>query len=368
MGVCSSAMTPEEESARRNNRAVDTTLKQSRVEEEQKIKLLLLGAGESGKTTIFKQMKILYGKGISDKDRRRAAEVVYTNVVSTMKLLLDQSRRLGKYEAIEARKEADEVIALPELGGVVVDADLAGKLATLWADPGVQATWQLRQEFQIVESVAAFFADLERIGAEDYVPTDADVLLTRVRTSGIVEEGYNIDGVTFRMFDVGGQRNERRKWIHCFEEVTAVIFVAAISEYNQVLYEDKDQNRMDEALALFNEIVNSRWFSKSGMILFLNKRDLLAEKIRRTPIQGCCGKYNDFPIDGPCTDENFDKYYAAAKKYWIQKFVEQKRKDVKKEIVYHVTCATDTENVSTVFNSCRQFILKHNLRDSGFIE
>ena len=76
-------------------------------------------------------------------------------------------------------------------------------------------------------------------------------------TSGIVEEKYVIDGVEFVMYDVGGQRNERKKWIHCFDNVTAVIFVAAISEYDQVLYEDNTQNRIIEAvnLMLRTEIV-----------------------------------------------------------------------------------------------------------------
>lgn len=54
---------------------------------------------------------------------------------------------------------------------------------------------------------------------------------------------YEIDGSTFEMYDVGGQRNERKKWIHCFDNVTAVIFVAALSEYDQCLFEDASTNR-----------------------------------------------------------------------------------------------------------------------------
>lgn len=45
--------------------------------------------------------------------------------------------------------------------------------------------------------------------------------------------------LTCRLFDVGGQRSERKKWIHCFEDVTAIIFCVAMSEYDQVLHEDE---------------------------------------------------------------------------------------------------------------------------------
>ena len=83
------------------------------------------------------------------------------------------------------------------------------------------------------------------------------MLLARVRTSGIVTESYEIDNVIFEMYDVGGQRNERKKWIHCFDNVTAVIFVGAISEYNQKLFEDTSTNRMVEALDLYEEVNNN---------------------------------------------------------------------------------------------------------------
>lgn len=39
------------------------------------------------------------------------------------------------------------------------------------------------------------------------------------------------------MVDVGGQRSERRKWIHCFQNVTSIMFLVALSEYDQVLVE-----------------------------------------------------------------------------------------------------------------------------------
>jgi hypothetical protein len=75
--------------------------------------------------------------------------------------------------------------------------------------------------------------------------------------------------------DVGGQRNERRKWIHCFEDVLILIFLTAISEYDQVLAEDDETNRMKESLNLFQTILNYHWFLQTNVVLFLNKKDLL---------------------------------------------------------------------------------------------
>jgi hypothetical protein len=96
-----------------------------------------------------------------------------------------------------------------------------------------------RSEYQIIESNAEYFTRIDEIAQFDYTPSDQDILLSRVRTTGIVEERYEIEGVVFEIIDVGGQRNERKKWIHCFEDVNAIIYVAALSEYDQHLFEDK---------------------------------------------------------------------------------------------------------------------------------
>jgi len=55
-----------------------------------------------------------------------------------------------------------------------------------------------------------------------------------VKTTGIVEVHFSFKNLNFKLFDVGGQRSERKKWIHCFEDVTAIIFCVAMSEYDQV--------------------------------------------------------------------------------------------------------------------------------------
>jgi len=75
--------------------------------------------------------------------------------------------------------------------------------------------------------------------------------------------------------DVGGQRTQRRKWLNCFDAVTAVLFLASASEFDQTLVEDNSVNRLSEAVNVFDTIVNNRIFQGISFILFLNKMDLL---------------------------------------------------------------------------------------------
>ena len=131
----------------------------------------------------------------------------------------------------------------------------------------------------------SYFDSIDRIAAHDYLPNDQDVLRSRVKTTGITETTFIIQDLTYRMFDVGGQRSERKKWIHCFENVTTILFLVAISEYDQLLFEDETVNRMQEALTLFDSICNSRWFIKTSIILFLNKIDRFKEKLPASPMQ-----------------------------------------------------------------------------------
>jgi len=114
----------------------------------------------------------------------------------------------------------------------------------LWNDEGIQATFKRSNEFQLNDSANYYFDEIKRITKPEYIPTQPDVLRSRVRTTGIVETKFSIKDMKFKMFDVGGQRNERKKWIHCFQGVTAVIFCVGLSEYDQKLFEDNTQNRM----------------------------------------------------------------------------------------------------------------------------
>jgi len=344
MGACLSSGSAEDQAAMKASREIEKQMNKQFDADNSKVKLLLLGAGESGKSTIFKQMRVLFGAPLSEDEKQQITPVVYNNTITSMKILCSETKNMGYEDDVVAKDKLDFMLGLDD--ACEIDEGIGSAIKDLWSDPGVLQTWKRRSEFQIVESVKYYFNEIERIMKDDYVATQQDMLLARVRTSGIVTEKYVIDGVDFEMYDVGGQRNERKKWIHCFDDVTAVIFVAALSEYDQVLFEDASSNRMTEAVDLFGEICSNKVFQSSAMILFLNKKDLYEEKIKSVHI-GDQAPFSNF--DGVVGDAD---YYDKGIQYFLDLFL-AKNENEERQIYSHATCATDSQNVSVVFNSCK---------------
>jgi len=225
----------------------------------------------------------------------------------------------------------------------------------LWRDSGVQKCYARRREYQLSDSTHYFLTDIDRIAEPSYFPTDQDMLRVRVPTTGILEYPFDLESIVFRMVDVGGQKSERRKWIHCFENVTSIMFLVALSEYDQVLVEEDNQNRMEESKALFQHIVEYPYFQQSSVILFLNKKDLLEEKIKSSALKDYFPHFNGREKDA-----------QAAREFILQMFVEL-NPDPEKIIYSHFTCATDTENIRFVFAAVKDTILQANLREYNLV-
>lgn len=350
MGACQSAVGSKDEIAA--NKKIEQKQKATQRDETKVMKILLLGAGESGKSTIFKQMKIIHNSGYTDDERRSMTPTVHNNLVQNMQDLLKGMGQLSIPVPDELKDHADRVEAFAQNDHV--DGELVTAIKALWADEGVQKAYDQRSQFQLADSTAYYFEAIDRLTEPMFIPTLQDILRARVRTTGIVECTFEISNVTFKMFDVGGQRNERRKWIHCFDNVQAVLFVAAMSEYDQQLYEDESTNRMREALSLFSEICNSKFFAETSMMLFLNKRDLFEEKIKTSDLSVCFPEYKG------------GSDYEKAKDYLKDQFM-MVNQNPGKQVYTHITCATDTGNVAFVFEAVKDIILTSNLRGSGFI-
>mmetsp|Transcript_4866 Transcript_4866/g.5624 ORF Transcript_4866/g.5624 Transcript_4866/m.5624 type:complete len:387 (-) Transcript_4866:151-1311(-) len=369
------------------NKAIEKEMARAKNVDESKIKILLLGAGESGKSTLFKQMKILFSetKNFSQEERRHFVSVIHGNIISDLKIMINacathtpikDEDAAAVVSAMKGKKAQDDALLGPD--------DLH-VLEALWNDAGMQQSWEDRGDIQVQDALAYYMADISRVCGVDgeFVPTNNDILHSRVRTSGVVEEQFSMGEAKFAMYDVGGQRNERRKWIHSFQNVTTVMFVAAISEYNQVLYEDNRVNRQDEAVQLFRQQLESEWFIKVPFILFLNKVDLFREKLPHIPFKldsekekrnldydgPECDPNTDYSINGD--DENFELVFKATTEYLKNLYESQADlphiAEAREGAVYtHFTNSTDSSNVERIMTACKDIILKDNLRAGGW--
>uniref|UniRef100_A0AAQ5ZHS7 Guanine nucleotide-binding protein G(s) subunit alpha n=1 Tax=Amphiprion ocellaris TaxID=80972 RepID=A0AAQ5ZHS7_AMPOC len=331
---------------------------------------LLSGAGESGKSTIVKQMRILHVNGFNAEEKKQKIHDIKNNIKEAIETIVAAMSTLTppcQLACPANQSRIDYVLNQANQKDFEFPSEFYDHARILWQDEGVRACWERSNEYQLIDCAQYFLDRIDVVRQNDYTPTDQDLLRCRVLTSGIFETRFQIDKVNFHMFDVGGQRDERRKWIQCFNDVTAIIFVVASSSYNMVIREDNQTNRLQEALNLFKNIWNNRWLRTISVILFLNKQDLLAEKVLagKSKIEEYFTEFARYTTPDDAIPEPGEDPRVTRAKYFIRdEFlrISTASGDGRHYCYPHFTCAVDTENIRRVFNDCRDIIQRMHLR------
>nr|BAB79200.1 G protein alpha subunit x class [Halocynthia roretzi]BAB79201.1 G protein alpha subunit x class [Halocynthia roretzi] len=448
--------------AKEISKRIEQQIKDDKKIARTQVKLLVLGTSESGKSTFLKQMRIIHGTGYTADEKRSFIGLICQNVHTSMKILLQSMKNLN----IEYDLEENSNIAMALDDGERDESRLPKSLALdfmkLWNDGGIQQCYARRNEFQLSDSTLYFMSNLDQISEEDYIPSLQDILRSRMPTTGIREYQFTIGNFVFGIVDVGGQKSERRKWIHCFENVTSIIFLARLSEYDLTIpleevsqdlraslrhrqqralqsrgktvkgglnysgsgsamnnglaeldlsngnnphstqrklrtrpsnkknfvatefprtpviprmssknspdqngntrkhdsssrqdeaYARSHINRMKESRALFKTIISCEYFINTSVILFLNKKDILAEKIHTSHL------VDHFPeFDGPRADAE------SARAFILTKYADCfERSERQREICTPIHVSTDTRNIRYVFAAVKDIILKNYL-------
>lgn len=161
-------------------------------------------------------------------------------VHSALRAIIEAIPHLGIQISPQNDARRSVVLSLPaQIEGEVLPRDVSDAIRGLWKDQGIREAVSRSREFQLNDSAVYYFNSIDRMSSSGYTPTDQDILRSRVKTTGITETTFKVGELTYKLFDVGGQRSERKKWIHCFENVTALVFLVSLSEYDQMLYEDE---------------------------------------------------------------------------------------------------------------------------------
>jgi len=338
-------------------------------------KLLLLGPGESGKSTVLKQLKSIYNVAPTQGEIEECKKALHQNTLECMKVLCDQAVAFNYQIEDEELHKTAEWLRDEDLlyNDALITPDQAKAIAKLFECEAIKNTFARRDEYWILDAVEYYIENVTRFAQKDFVPDEKDMVFCRIRTTGKNLE-TKLKGpfpgaggkdepskITYEVVDVGGQRNERKKWIRMFSDVKAIIFLVNLAGYNQVLYEDKSQNRMAEALQVFGQITGWRDESKKPMAkkniihgvdifknvpiyLLLNKKDLFEVMIHKVGLE-----------------KTFPDYKGSSKSDQALEFIRQKFREKcppGKEIKIYDITGVSRFDVKNAFREIEKDLLK----------
>jgi len=234
--------------SKKKKNSIEEQIKRDRKPE---LKILLLGTGESGKSTIQQQLQF-FNSSPTPNEREYFMEILQNNVIMYIQSLtafMNSTEPRIPFDSEENRQRAQGVLQ-QEYGEFPTTPAFGAILSALWEDSGVKQAYERRSEFTFYHGAEYALGNIERFFAEDFVPTDLDILHKRVRQGGISEikvKWQSIEQI-LRIFMVAGFRSERRKWVHCFEKVSLVVYCVSLDDYDLKLRED------------FEVVMKFRWF------------------------------------------------------------------------------------------------------------
>ncbi|KIK53956.1 hypothetical protein GYMLUDRAFT_88288 [Collybiopsis luxurians FD-317 M1] len=334
-----------------------------------------MGAGESGNNSALKKMKefqhlkILSEGGYTDGERESYKAVIFNSLIQSVREILDVLSYLDLDVAEENVVHLATVLAEPfDLEVDFITQDVGNVIRRLRRDPAVKEVIRRSKEYQLNDSAVYYLNAVDRISLPDYLPTDQDILKRAEKNSGLTEIILPSGELTYKLYHVGNQRSEWRKSMYLFDNVTALVFLVNISEYDQILYEDESissltsvdfrQNCLQEALILFDQLCNSKWFANTSIILFLNGIEIFAEKLPNSPVD------HYFP------DYNGGDNYDAACEYFLHRFVSLNQYTAQRQFYVKYTPDTvgiDDSGLKFILNAVEDIILQLHLRSGGLM-
>lgn len=287
-------------------------------------------------------------------DERVAARgIVHNSVVTQMKILLEAAQKEGAaFSDEETAAMAKKLLDTSSKDLDISSAATATVIKKLWAEPSLKATFGERDRYTNLHDGASYFWDaIDRIYKSDYIPTEEDVLRTRIRTSGFEEANFTYKKRTFRVVDLGGQRSERRRWLEALQIATAVIFVSSLTEFDQRLREDGDSSRFAETKMLFTELLENS-IQEKFIIVLLNKLDLFKTKMAGPAKQRFSEFFTDYKGQlqwEPCVEHIQDQFRHIAEKHKCR------------SVSVHAIVAIETDNVKLVWTQIRSMTMEQTI-------
>jgi guanine nucleotide-binding protein G(i) subunit alpha len=248
-------------------------------QEDNHLKFLLLGTSQSGKTTIFKHVRHMYGRGWPQEDRLDYVLIVKENIIQMMNQLME----LVTFPPDSSEFKAAEMIQRLSDSSYTLDPDQGRVISLLWNNSSVKQVWEKRRletpELCYNEMLQYWCENIERISSSSYIPSVEDVLKARKLTLGASQSAIFHLGKHIRLTDIGGKRNIQDRWSRYFEHCDVIIFVVDISHMDLPYLEALETKCIAEDLLVFEKLAQNRQLKDVYFILFFNQMPQFEKKI-----------------------------------------------------------------------------------------
>ncbi|CAI4222754.1 unnamed protein product [Auanema sp. JU1783] len=309
-------------------------------------RLLLLGAAESGKTTLLEQIRLLYKQNYSETELFHRKSFTYNIIMQSIRNLIGMMKSAQKeFDNPENKQYCDVIMEEDEVQYACFRSDVAEAISRVWLDTAVQELYKSRSSINLNDSARYFLDSIERINKFDYKPTPQDLIMSYVPTVGVQNVVFQANKKSFQLFDIGGQKIDRRKWATMYDGIDAIFFCLAISEYDQTMTEDNNTNRLDDALCLLKKISEEKKFENIPLFLFCNEVDVFLEKLPHIPLNQYQTAYSGTTDEEAlCFVENLAREVVSCR-------------DPSLFFPYRTTCI-DTDSMSKILEKVFTTILK----------
>lgn len=354
--------------SKKSSKSIEKNMKQNEKESSRTIRLLLLGTGEAGKTTILKQIQRIH-KVAKPNELRNLIPYIKDAVVGYTKILCCQAyilHRQGEKTKVDAKIERLQRYITDLKPPYKHNAALADKISKLWADPAIKETLRLRSRYQIHDNVSHFLGRAGFICDDNYKLSVGDYLRIRTRSTGMTTERIssavgNYGTYHFEFTDVGGQKSQRSRWLEiAVDKMDAVAYVIALSDYDLKCYEDHERNRFLEALDVFRDIIKGKYLDNKIVLILLNKHELFIKKIRKVPITVA---FEDYPKNAnPHNAEQVIEFVVSKFEECLQQV---KDKKLVSQLHFHRISALDVSDIRALYETATLAMVQKKLRQSG---
>jgi len=319
-----------------------------------RMKLLLLGSPQTGKSTFLKQLQLNFVHGFGEKERTDVQRTLSHNLVMGLRDIIDYMADHNVEVPAKITEEVKFFKSEVDLGNVKkFTSDLSKNAKALWADPEVQKVWAARDSIPtfLIFNLDYIMDNLERLTQEEVVPSDEDILRSRQRTTNNYKLEFEYEKRAFEITDVGGQKYARKQWASAVPDPGAVIYFAALSDYDVPVF-NQPKLKLEESLEIFAEVVMIPEFAEVNFILMLNKFDVFEKKLKEKPIQ----KIREYrKVEG--TDA------AEIAKRIVHRFQRRMPDARRNTVLSNVICAIDTQQMKKVFLALKDLITSRALDD-----